>query len=117
SRQSHLLLNSFSYCFQLIVARRQIPRDTTRVSFNRRCCSFAKTQPTVLMQAHCRESKPEPHGSTLQAGGLCRGPLSLTATAILLREDRNRDSPLQFERCIDNPKPQRRKDDRLLRAG
>src|SRR5258708_4634527 len=31
-------------------------------------------------------------------GPLGRGPLSLTATAILLREDRNRDSPLQFER-------------------
>src|SRR5258708_39503388 len=30
-------------------------------------------------------------------GHLGRGPLSLTATAILLREDRNRDSPLQFE--------------------
>src|SRR5882762_8187931 len=29
-------------------------------------------------------------------GPLGRGPLSLTATAILLREDRNRDSPLQF---------------------
>src|SRR5712692_4552476 len=39
-------------------------------------------------------------------GPLGRGPLSLTATAILLREDRNRDSPLQFERCNDNPKRQ-----------
>ena len=32
--------------------------------------------------------------STLNGGGpLCRGPLSFTATAILLPEDRNRDSP------------------------
>ena len=39
----------------------------------------------------------------LRRGPLGRGPLSLTATAILLREDRNRDSLLQFGAATINP--------------
>src|SRR6185436_9359780 len=33
-------------------------------------------------------------------GPVSRGPLSLTAAAILPRESRNRDSPLQFEKLV-----------------
>src|SRR2546422_147738 len=61
----------FATFFLLFSARSELNAEfgeTAPVTCNRRCCSLAKTQPTVIMQAHCRGYKPEPHDSTLKAG-------------------------------------------------
>src|SRR5260370_11318697 len=66
--QSQPFHKSFSYCFQPSSTLSVGFGEAARVPCNRRCCSLAKTQPTAIMQAHCRGYKPEPHDSTLQAG-------------------------------------------------
>src|SRR5229473_1090784 len=52
--QSQPFHKSFSYCFQPSSILSVGFGEAARVPCNRRCCSLAKTQPTAIMQAHCR---------------------------------------------------------------
>src|SRR6266851_6226056 len=69
---------------------------------NRSCILRSKVLLTRQDAADGNHAGPTAGGRNLnhmiqrcRRGPLGRGPLSLTATAILLREDRNRDSPLR----------------------
>jgi hypothetical protein len=87
----------FSYCFQ--PHRSSTPNSANPLLYP--VIEGAAHSPRRSRRQSCR---PTAGGRNLnhmsqrcRRGPLGRGPLSLTATAILLRENRNRDSLLQFE--------------------
>src|SRR5262249_44189149 len=91
-------LRSFSRLFS---ASRPPPPQSRR---NRSCILKSKVLLTRQDAADGTDAGPTAGGRNLnhmgqrcRRGPLGRGPLSLAATAILLREDRNRDSLLQFK--------------------
>ena len=91
----------FSYCSQ--PARPSTPNSEKPLLYP--VIEGAAHSPRRSRRQSCR---PSAGGRNLnhmfqrcRRGPLGRGPLSLTATAILLREDRNRDSLLQFAKCGD----------------